>query len=65
MSQAFGTGSTYAYPGNLIEVGSLPGCLGSLRGPLCLYDRYQRLEAAMKVAVENAMRCRPANFRSR
>jgi iron complex outermembrane receptor protein len=54
-SAAFGTGSTYAWPGNLIGVGSLPGCPGERRGLLCLYDRYQRIEAVPETHRVNSL----------
>lgn len=41
-----GSFSTYSFPGNLIDVGPVPGCDPSLIvGPLCMYDRYQRFDA--------------------
>jgi iron complex outermembrane receptor protein len=43
-SASFNTTSTFAYPGNLIGVGPLPGCTNVVGG-LCRYDRYSRFEA--------------------
>ncbi|MFG6448792.1 TonB-dependent receptor plug domain-containing protein [Roseateles sp. BYS180W] len=45
-SPSFGTGSTYAYPGNLEGVQGLApmdGCKTVTRG-LCMYDRYERFQ---------------------
>ncbi len=43
---AFGSPSTFSYPGNIIPTGPLPGCAPDrLIGGLCRYDRYERFEA--------------------
>ncbi|MFO1341079.1 MAG: TonB-dependent receptor [Burkholderiaceae bacterium] len=44
-SPAFGSTSTYSWPGNLLPGGALPGCAPeNLVGGLCRYDRYSRFE---------------------
>lgn len=56
-SSVFGTGSSYSYPGNVIGVGPVPGCQGTLNasGSLCLYDRYSRFEAVPEAQRINGL----------
>ena len=56
-SASFGTGSTYAYPGNIVSPDgsyALPGCQGVVQGGLCRYDRYSRFEAVPSTKRINA-----------
>lgn len=55
LAGAFGSRSTYSWPGNLIGVGPLPGCAPeNLANNLCMYDRYTRFEVVPAAQRANA-----------
>ncbi len=55
LAGAFGSRSTYSWPGNLIGVGPLPGCAPeNLANGLCMYDRYTRFQVIPAAQRANA-----------